>query len=114
MKKIFFINGVLIVVLGMSPLLATAEEWYEGGVLHSATVDDWNSADASNKLATAADWASIRPKVQDKLKKSGDIATLRRFSNKLVKCTDRATQGKGYGHNPVLGLAEGCMLLMGW
>lgn len=98
----------------MSSLLATAEEWYEGGALHSATVDAWNSADQSNKLATASDWVSMNPKVQAKVKESAGPDALRCYSSKLVNCTDRATQGKGYGHNAVMGPAKSGMLLMGW
>lgn len=114
MKKVFSVGCIFILIL-MNPLLATAKEWYEGGTLHSANVDGWRSADGFDKLATASDWVGSRPKAQEKIKKSDDaLVTLHRFSNRVVKCVDRAAHEEGFGNNTVRGLAEGCMSLMGW
>ena len=38
---------------------ALAQEWYEGGDLHTATVAQWKSATAHNKVATCADWVHV-------------------------------------------------------
>lgn len=38
---------------------AFAKEWYEGGNLHGATVQQWNAADEHNKIATSGDWVHV-------------------------------------------------------
>ncbi len=37
-------------------LSAFAQEWYEGGTLHSKTMKEWNAASYRDRLATAADF----------------------------------------------------------
>lgn len=113
MRK-FFISGMIGLIFVMSPLLATAGKWYQGGTLHRASVNEWNNASYSNKLATASDWASTRPTIKAKVRNSGDIDTLRPYATELVECIDNAAAGKGYSNMRVSELAASCMILMGW
>ncbi len=106
---------VLMAVLFTPSILVSADNsWYEGGALHRATVSQWNEASYANKLATAADWAMVRPKIKDKVEQSRDMKTLKPFAIELVKCVDEAAAGKGYDHMKVSELAAGCMILMKW
>ncbi len=114
MRKIFFISGLLSLIIVMSPLWATAGKWYQGGTLHRATVNEWNNASYSNKLSTASDWASTRPSIKAKVRDSGDMDTLRPYANELVQCLDNAASRKGYGNTSISELAASCMILMGW
>jgi len=34
----------------------TPTQWFSGGTLHSATLEQWRLATSANRLATAADW----------------------------------------------------------
>jgi len=38
------------------PVAQTRGEWFQGGTLHSATLEQWRLATSANRLATAADW----------------------------------------------------------
>jgi hypothetical protein len=105
----------LMIVLFIFPLFVSADNsWYEGGALHRATVSQWNKASYSNKLATAADWAMVRPKIKDKVEQTGDMETLKPFAVELIQCVDEAAAGKGYDNMKVSELAASCMILMGW
>jgi hypothetical protein len=59
----------------------SASQWYEGGTLHSATLDEWSRASRSNRLATAADFAT------HSLAKGGkgpvDMAIVKRWAKRL-------------------------------
>lgn len=44
--------GMVLLLAGV----AVAREWYEGGTLHSATVEKFCAASPQNRLATAGDW----------------------------------------------------------
>ena len=114
MRKIFFISGLLSLLIVMTPLWATAGKWYQGGTLHRATVNEWNNASYSNKLATASDWASSVPNIKAKVRNSGDMGTLRFYASELVSCVDNAAAGKGYSNMKVSELAASCMILLGW
>lgn len=47
---------LLISVCMLFGLSAFAQEWYEGGTLHSKTMKEWNVASYADRLATAADF----------------------------------------------------------
>lgn len=114
MKRVSYIF-TLMIVLFIFPLFVSADNsWYEGGTLHRATVSQWNKASYANKLATAADWAMIRPKIKDKVEQSRDMETLKPFAVELVQCVNEAAAGKGYDNMKVSELAASCIILMKW
>lgn len=50
---------LLILLLSSNLFSQTmANEWFQGGSLHTATMAEWELALESNKLATCADWVS--------------------------------------------------------
>jgi hypothetical protein len=68
-------------------------EWYQGGTLHNATVQEWQQATYENRLATSADWfVSITKARNSELKKKLDdlptslyLSSLKAFAIQLEK-----------------------------
>ena len=55
--------------------------WYSGGTLHRSTVEEWNNASYSDKLATAADWAlNGSSKLRSKINNSDNIEILKPYA----------------------------------
>ncbi len=65
-----------------------AEEWYEGGTLHTASIPQWKSSTHKNRLATASDWAAVMFKDQNLSMKELKVKAL-----EVVRCIDTATAG---------------------
>ncbi|MDY7001613.1 MAG: hypothetical protein SVS15_07515, partial [Thermodesulfobacteriota bacterium] len=63
-KLVFTIFSFIFFISVLSPLTVNCGEWYEGGNLHRATVEEWNNASYSNKIATSADWVVARPNIK--------------------------------------------------
>lgn len=84
-------------------------EWYEGGTLHDALVSEWKTADARDKLATAADFAAAMLESQDQ---SFTIDDLREPAEQLVVCIDEATRDDVSNNLEVAEIAAACWILM--
>ncbi len=92
----------------------TRSTWFQNGTLHRSSVAEWNKARSANRLATAADWAGSRPRIETKVKNSGSMDMLRPYAAQLVTCVNEAAAGQGYESMKVSELAAGCAVLMGW
>lgn len=53
-KKYLRILPLFLCLSMLSPATASAQEWYQGGTLHKATVGEWYAADPQNCVATVA------------------------------------------------------------
>ncbi len=77
-------------------------EWYEGGTLHKATVQEWQQATYKNRLATSADWffsitKAHNPELQrklDKLNYEQWLATVKECSKQLEICVSDIVNDK--------------------
>ena len=80
--------------------------WYEGGTLHQATVAEWNGASDSNKLATAADFATsaLHPRTTEEV---------RTPAREMKDCISTAAQSAP-PHKQVSELGAVCAVMMGW
>lgn len=70
---------------------ADAVAWYRGGTLHEATILQWKTATAQNKLATAADWTTgvIGQSEFERLGLDG----VKEMAQSLVDCIDGSIEG---------------------
>ena len=86
-------------------------DWYEGGTLHSANFGQWNSASASNRLATAGDWSAYILG-EDEVRRIG-MDGLRRRAQQLSNCVTEAAKGTppNIAANQA---AAACVLLLNW
>lgn len=84
-------------------------EWYQGGTLHKATVQQWHAADYDNKLATASDFLTSTV--------GWDTLDEARVNSKLlVVCIDEAVEvavrdGLALKANE---MAVACIVILGW
>ncbi len=77
-------------------------EWYVGGNLHKATVQEWRQATYKNRLATSCDWfVSITKEHNSVLKKKLDalptpqyLSALKKFAIELEKCVSDIVNDK--------------------
>lgn len=124
MKIPLKISSVLIVVpifMAISVHIS-AGEWYEGGDLHSKSINEWNNSTYQNRLATSGDWfVRITKKFNPSLKRKIDslpdtryLNTLRNFATELETCVSEITKDKR-ATNPndrVAELASLCYITM--
>jgi hypothetical protein len=102
------------------------QKWYEGGTLHSATIDEWRSASPENRLATCAEFVAalwskgrLREDMAAKIKTPDDLLVP---VTALVACIDKATEPEAdpkrdkqtYANQNVSGIAAACVARMGW
>ena len=109
--KVHKIHTVAILFFISTSVIAGS--WYEGGTLHKSSVSRWKAATYENKLATAADWSLISPKIKNIVQKSGDINTTKEFAKELIICIDTATQGLDVSGSTST-IATSCLLLKKW
>jgi len=86
-------------------------EWYAGGSLHSASIEEWHAASHRNRLATAADWvvAQIGREAAAPLLHN----SLEELSEAVVTCVDEGTEGVSEKQNQSASEAAAmCMILM--
>ncbi len=70
MKK-YMVKLIVIGIFVSTPVYS--DEWYEGGTLHKASVQEWQQATYKNRFATSADqFVSITKANNPKLKKKLD------------------------------------------
>ena len=82
--------------------------WYEGGTLHNATVNQWKEATYENKLATCADFvASI-----DKNISSEKELLAKAFQ--LQCCIDQSIKGAGDLNPSVAEISSLCLITLGY
>ena len=96
---------------------AQAGSWYEGGTLHDSTVRQWRSASYANKLATAADWATVMLSSDVGIGLPDSVDELRPYAEALVTCLDEGLMGEEGElviNSKTTQSAFICGALMGW
>jgi hypothetical protein len=107
----------LAILLSLSLTLsaaAFAAAWYEGGTLQKATVADWQTGAAENKLATAGDFIASITAVADiaDIKDPKAAAGIKKRSEELVTCVDTMAETADMpSDTPVAQLVVRCALL---
>ena len=103
---------ILALLLG-EPQVPMAGQWYVGGTLQDATINQWQEASYGNKLASAAIWAIMEPDVRKISQKSSTMATVKPYAEELVGCIERLS-ADGVSNKNVSSLAATCMVILGW
>jgi hypothetical protein len=91
------------------------KEWYSGGTLHKKTGTSWVEAPAEDRLATAADFATVKkPKSMTELKVKASELTV--CINKALERPKNMSARKWQGilNRPVAEIAAACGILLGW
>lgn len=94
------------------------QNWYEGGTLHEALMDEWSRASAQNKLATAADWVVKTNELNaasislPQTNKALFVLMLQRYSQELVSCLDQTNAAGDADRQKASEIAVFCMLAM--
>ena len=115
MKKISAIRIALAAALLLGvPNFSLAGQWYVGGTLQYATVNQWQEASYGNKLATAAIWAILDPEVRKISQKSSTMAIVKPYAEELVGCIGRISSGNSGNDKNVSSLAATCMVSLCW
>ena len=86
-------------------------EWYEGGTLHRANFEQWQSASAPNRLATSGDWA-VRILGKDEVRRIG-MDGLKVRAQQLSNCVTEASFGTP-SNLAASEAAASCAVLMNW
>ena len=73
---------------------SSSSQWFQGGTLHNATVEQWKAATYKNKLATAADWLAAT-KWKGHLNSPDDFDRLKVKAELLVNCVDKVAAEAG-------------------
>ena len=81
-------------------------KWYEGGTLHGATIADWKSATARNRLATSADFVMVSGQYQSLPPDLRDRAV------QFEECISTATGVAAVDTSLVSEIAAACGLLL--
>jgi len=92
----------------------TQPQWYQGGTLHQATIQEWKSATAANQLATCADFVAAMKKTKGV--RYTDLNVMRYDAEQLKDCMNEAIRGDemnglGLKANEI---AAFCAVLMGY
>ena len=92
-------------------------EWISGGTLHDASLGQWGEAAASDRLATAADFAAglkSENEIAAMVAAEDGMAALRVDAAELVACVDEVAVGDAELRPSVRETAALCAILMGW
>lgn len=96
---------------------ALAQQWYEGGTLHDASLQEWKQATPENKLATMADMVSAAynresfvPLIQSTIS-SGRMPAIKKIAQTLVGQMDQVADDPG-ALAPDHMVVEAALLLM--
>ena len=105
---------IAMVLLFAFPMESMAGHWYVGGTLYNATAREWHSSSHENKLATAANWTLMQPRIRKISEKSSSMETVRPYAIELVACVDNISAWESYADDNISSLAAACMVSMGW
>lgn len=100
-------------VLLMVSQPAFAQQWWEGGTLQKATVEDWNRGTAEDQLATSADFIASLSGIAD-LSKVSDPATaadLKKKAEDLRLCVNQTIKTDTPQDKPVAEFVVQCTIL---
>ena len=89
-------------------------QWYHGGTLHAAHGLAWQKADASNRLATAADLVVAVTQGGNTIIRYQTVEDLRPYATQLAACITEATKTKAAATLPVQDIAALCVGSLQW
>jgi hypothetical protein len=89
-------------------------QWYAGGTLHEANGLEWQQADASNRLATAADMVATVAKGGNTTITYQTVEDVRPYAELLSGCITQATKTRAASTLPVQDIAALCVASMEW
>lgn len=89
-------------------------QWYSGGTLHKATGVEWQQADASNQLATAADMVAAVVKEGGTNITYSTVEDVRPYAVQLAACITEATKTRVGAMLPVQDIAALCVGSLQW
>ena len=89
-------------------------QWYSGGTLHAANGMEWQQADASNRLATAADMVVAVAKGGDSTIQYRTLDDVRPYATQLSACITEATKTRAAATLPVQDIAALCVASLQW
>src|SRR5262249_34289097 len=69
-------------------------QWYSGGTLHEVNGLEWQQANESNRLATAADMVATVAKGEDTKITYHTVEDFRPYAEQLAACITEATKTK--------------------
>ena len=89
-REVYLVWLIVIGVFVSTPVYSG--EWYEGGTLHKATVQEWQQATYENRLATSGDWfVSITKAHNPELKKKLDALPTSQYLSALKELVNHQT-----------------------
>jgi len=101
------VKGILVIFFSWTLFLmpvpvSNADEWYEGGSLHSTSVRRWIQASSANRLATSADWflsmteKSNKPLLKElkAMDKTDYQEAFKYYANRLERCVSEKVEKK--------------------
>ena len=111
-------GGIVVGMLGcllwiVLPGIAVGQ-WYSSGTLHNASGLAWQQADASNRLATAADLVAAVVKEGGTNITSSTVEDFRPYAEQLAACITEATQTRAAATLPVQDIAALCVISLQW
>lgn len=87
------------------------ENWYSGGTLHSASIEQWKNATEDNKLATCADFVARLKEIK------GDTYTnldqMKRDATEMKDCINEAVKGDESIYTSISEISAVCYVLLG-
>ena len=89
-------------------------QWYCGGTLHAANGLEWQQADPSNRLATAADMVAAVAEAEDTKITARTVEDFRPYAAQLAACITEATKTRAAATLPVQDIAALCVASMHW
>jgi len=111
-------GGIVVGMLGcllwiVLPGIAVGQ-WYSSGTLHNASGLAWQQADASNRLATAADLVAAVVKEGGTNITYSTVEDFRPYAEQLAACITEATQTRAAATLPVQDIAALCVISLQW
>ena len=106
--------GILVCLLWIFLPSIAVGQWYSGGTLHAASGLAWQQANASNRLATAADMVAAVVKEGGTTITSSTVEDVRPYAEQLAACITEATRTRAAATLPVQDLAALCVGSLQW
>jgi hypothetical protein len=90
--KIALAGLIAITALACEQQTTSTYDWFNGGTLHKATVQQWNNATEKDKLATCADWICAWEKADLTTRKYNSMNQVKWDAEELRACLNEALQ----------------------
>lgn len=110
MKAIKPLMAIMLIVM-LFTTNAYTESWYEGGTLHTATIQEWKHASYRNRLATCADFI-VSTSEGKKLAMHEGVDAIKMMAIGLERCISEASEGSNEVNLKVNEVAAMCIVLI--